>query len=260
MKTSITLPLFILCVVAGITNPARSQSLYDVPGFGWGAGSPAAPAQQYDLYNPQPQSSWGSDAGLRQFFASQPDPNWQPAPPPIPGYMGNPGGWAGGSLPTGTSSVEKINPNATPAELRAKAANLKRLAQAERDSSDRYKKMADDVCDRGNRYLDTGLPGTGSILVSQSIIWSQRASDAEIRALEFEEQAAELLARAEAAQQAANQHPNQPITKSTSATQSSRKEVPTSDESGKASPSSNLYFGLTPEEHVALARRMFKNP
>lgn len=260
MKTSVPLPLFIVCLAAGLANQARSQSLYDVPGFGWGSGSTAAPAQQYDLYNPQPQSSWGSDEGLRQFFASQPDPNWQPAPAPIPGYMGNPVGWSGGGLPTGASAADKINPNATPAELRAKAANLKRRAQAERDSSDRYKKMAEDARGRGNRYLDTGLPGTGSILVSQSIIWSQRASDAEIRALEFEEQAAELLARAEVVPQAANQQPNQPMTKPNSATQSSHKEVPTSNESGKASSSSNLYFGLTPEEHAALARRLLNNP
>jgi hypothetical protein len=198
MKASFTSPLFVLCLLIGVVNSARSQSLYDVPGFGWGQSGSSGGATQYNLYNTQPQNGWGLDEGLRQFFASQPDPNWQPAPPPIPGYMGNPGGWTGGGLPTGTSAADKINPNATSAELRAQAANLKRRAQAERDSADRYKKMADEARERGHRQIDGGLIGTGSIVANQGIIWYRRASDAEMRAIDYEQEAAELLARAEA--------------------------------------------------------------
>jgi len=178
---------------------AHAQSLYDVPGFGWNSRGAVAPAQEFNIYSIQPQGGWGSDEGLRQYFAGQQDPNWQPAPPQIPGYMGYPGGSTNGDFQARASAGGKFNPNATAAELRAQAASLKRRAQAERDSADRYKKLADEAQERGHRQIVGGLPGTGGIVANQGIIWSQRASDAEMSALDYDQEATELLARAEAA-------------------------------------------------------------
>lgn len=198
MNTPLTIPLsiFFLC---GFAHLAHAQSLYDVPGFGWNSRGAVAPAQEFNTYSIQPQGGWGSDEGLRQYFACQQDPNWQPAPPQIPGYMGYPGGSTNGNFQARASAGGKFNPNATAAELRAQAASLKRRAQAERDSADRYKKLADEAQERGHRQIVGGLPGTGGIVANQGIIWSQRASDAEMRALDYDQEATELLARAEAA-------------------------------------------------------------
>lgn len=198
MNTSLTIPFSVFFFLCGFAHSARAQSLYDVPGFGWSSGGTVAPAQEFNFHNIQPQGGWGSDEGLRQYFAGQQDPNWQPAPPPIHGYMGNPGGSTNGDFQAGASAGGKFNPNATAAELRAQAASLKRRAQAERDSADRYKKLADEARDRGHRQIDGGLIGIGGIVANQGIIWSQRASDAEMRALDYDQKAAELLARAEA--------------------------------------------------------------